>query len=565
MPEIAEVKNTGRESRQVIARLIDEGDEDQALEQLDSLLQEAPDDPQLLNMKGSIYARRADFVKAESIFNRVIGLDPEYADGYYNLGLVHSRQNRKSEAIENFLRVVKINPADSAAHNDLGVIYHSQGKTHLAKGHFIKALEASPLYKNALMNLFEICWDDGAYSEGLNWIEKFLKAASNNQQPQTDDDTVPLALERTTMEQSLVPAACSSPETDTRSTLTIKKKSSSLSDELFLKHVPKELWDKKNGNNIAVVADFNIAGQLSLLFRMINRYTTHKARLIILQGDYLSYDQDLILSSGNQQDYEEAVRVIENADFYHIGRFPKNFNDINWANILRPDNCLVQYYGSEMRNNADQVYRWHAENKITGLSAWDYTMLEKAPLFYHINLMCDFSRIKQCSPPGDVIRICHPPTNRQIKKTDMLIDVYERLKKKYPIELELIEGKSNEECLDIKSRCHITYDQVSVGIYGLSAIESMAAGHAVLCGISNFAASYHPDSPVVYVTEANLYHKLENLITSRKEIIRIGNSSKIWARMHHDPMKIIRQYLWIYDFVLHGHRYVEDPNSYLLN
>ncbi len=565
MPEIAEIKNTGSESRQVIARLIDEGDEDQALEQLDSLLQESPDDPELLNALGSVYARREDFGKAESIFNRVIGLDPEYADGYYNLGLVHSRQNRKSEAVENFLRVVKINPDDSAAHNDLGVIYHSQGKRHLAKGHFIKALEASPLYKNALMNLFEICWDDGAYSEGLSWIEIFLKAASNSQQPQTDDDTVPSALERMTKEQPVVPAAGSLPETDAKSTLTIKKKSSSLDDELFLKHVPEELRDKKNGKNIAVVADFNIAGQLSLLFRMINRYTTHKARLIILQGDYLSYDKDLILSSGNQQDYEEAVRVIENADFYHIGRFPKNFNDINWANVLRPDNCLVQYYGSEMRNNADQVYRWHAENKITGLSAWDYTMLEKAPLFYHINLMCDFSRIKQCSPPNDVIRICHPPTNRQFKKTDMLLDVYDKLKKKYPIELELIEGKSNEECLDIKSRCHITYDQVSVGIYGLSAIESMAAGHAVLCGISNFAASYHPDSPVVYVTEADLYHKLENLLTSRKEIIRIGNSSKIWARMHHDPMKIIRQYLWIYDFVLHGHRYVEDPNSYLLN
>jgi hypothetical protein len=106
---------------------------------------------------------------------------------------------------------------------------------------------------------------------------------------------------------------------------------------------------------------------------------------------------------------------------------------------------------------------------------------------------------------------------------------------------------------------------VSVGIYGLSAIESMAAGHAVLCGISNFAASYHPDNPIVYVTEDNLYNKLENLLRSRKEIARIGSTSKIWARMHHDPMKIIRQYLWIYDFVLHGHRYVEDPNAYLLN
>jgi hypothetical protein len=347
------------------------------------------------------------------------------------------------------------------------------------------------------MNLFEICWDDGAYSEGLDWIEKFLKAASDSQQPQADDNVASRASEATTVEPPVVPVAGSPLKTDTKTALTIKRRSSSSEDELFLKHVPEELRDKKSGKNIALVADFNIAGQLSLLFRMINRYTTHKARLIILQGDYLSYDKDLILSSGNQHEYEEAVRIIDSADFYHMGRFPKNFNDINWAGILRPDNCLVQYYGSEIRNNAEQIYRWHAENRIAGLSAWDYTMLQKAPLFYHINLMCDFSRIKQCSPPRDVIRICHPPTNRQFKKTDMLLDIYEKLKQKYPIELELIEGKSNDECLDIKSRCHITYDQVSVGIYGLSAIESMAAGHAVLCGISHFAASYHPDSPVV--------------------------------------------------------------------
>ncbi len=545
--------------------MIGEGNEDQALGQLHSLVQEAPDDPELLNTLGSIYARRGDLAKAESILIEVVGLDPEYADAHYNLGLVHSRQNRKSEAVEDFQKAIKINPRISAAHNDLGMIYKTRGKMDLAKGHFIKALEANPLYKSALVNLFEICLDDGAYSEGLNRIEKFLRAALNGKQPQAIDNIIPSVSERTTMEQSVVPNACLSLRTDTKRILTVKKKSSSLCDELFLKHVPDDLRDKKSGNNIAVVADFNVAGQLSLLFRMINRYTTHKARLIILQGDYISYDKDLILSSGNQQDYEEAVRVIENADFYHIGRFPENFKDINWSNILRPDNCLAQYYGSEMRNKAEQIYRWHKENKITGLSTWDYTMLEKAPLFYHINMMCDFSRVKQCSPPRDVIRICHPLIDGQSENTTVLLDAYERLKRKYRIELELIEGKSNEACLDIKSRCHITYDQLSAGIYGLSAIESMAAGHAVLCGISNFAASYHPDNPVVYVTEENLYDRMDNLLKSKKEIIRIGNTSRIWARMHHDPMKIIRQYLWIYDFVLHGHRHVEDPNSYLLN
>ena len=92
----------------------------------------------------------------------------------------------------------------------------------------------------------------------------------------------------------------------------------------------------------------------------------------------------------------------------------------------------------------------------------------------------------------------------------------------------------------------------------------MAAGHAVLCGISNFASSYHPDNPVVYVTEENLYDRLEYLLRNKEEITRIGNAGKIWARTHHDPMKLIRQYVWIYDLVMNGHRIVDDRDMFLL-
>ena len=64
--------------------------------------------------------------------------------------------------------------------------------------------------------------------------------------------------------------------------------------KLFEKHVPEALRAKKCGLNIAIVGDFNIAGQLTTLFRLINEKTIHRARCIILQGDYLSYDQDIV-------------------------------------------------------------------------------------------------------------------------------------------------------------------------------------------------------------------------------------------------------------------------------
>jgi len=567
MPEAIETKEKITISREELARLLENDDYPEAEEAIHTLLEQSPEDIELLNSLGSIYARRGDYFNAESTFRKVISIDPECGDAYYNLGLVHSRQSRKTEAVEDFLKAVEINPEDAAAHNDLGVLYHSQGKILLAKGHFIKALEANILYKRALMNLFEVCFDGDSYSEGLAWVESFLKATSVNGDltetiPAPDRDVI---TEVTNPELSEVKTDIVPERKPSSGALKITKKSHSKADDIFLKHVPEELREKKTGKNIAIIADFNIAGQLSLLFRMINRYTIHKARLVIIQDDYLSYDRDLILSRDGEKGRQEAFDVIEHADFYHMGRFPKPVEGVNWEEYLKPDNSLIQYYGSEIRANAVQLYKWHTQNRILGLSCWDYTMLENAPFFYHTNIMCDFSRIKQCSEPTDIIRICHPPTNRQFKKTDLFLSVVDKLKKKnYPFEVELIERMTNEECLDIKSRCHMTYDQISVGIYGLSAIESMAAGHAVLCGISNFATSYHPDNPVVYVTEENLYERLEYLLENKGEITRIGNAGKIWARTHHDPMKLIRQYVWIWDLVMNGHRIVDERDEFLL-
>lgn len=552
-------------TREEVASLIEKDNYDEAEKQVQALLEESPHDIDLLNTLGSIFAHRGDYYNAEVTFKKIVSENPKCGDAYYNLGLAHSKQSRFTEAIENYLKAVEIDPGDYAAHNDLGVLYYSQGKAHLAKGHFIKALETKPMYKRALMNLFEVCWDADSYSEGLAWIEKFLSAASENQDINNRAEiSSPLAI-GPGLNKKTNEIISSSEPSSIPGAIKLSKRPSSRADEIFLKHVPEELWERKTGKNIAIVADFNIAGQLSLLFRMINRYTIHKARLIIIQGDYLSYDKDLVLSKGNEDTQKEALQVIENADFYHMGRFPKDIDGVKWNDCLKPNNSLIQYYGSEIRTNAEQLYQWHTQNKILGLSCWDYTMLQNAPFFYHTNIMCDFSRIKPCAPPDDIIRICHPPTNRDFKKTELFLSVVDKLKKKgYPFEVELIEGKTNEECLDIKSRCHITYDQISVGIYGLSAIESMAAGHAVLCGISNFATSYHPDNPIVYATEENLLERLEYLLNNKEQITRVGNAGRIWAKTHHDPMKLIKQYVSIYDLVMNGHRLIENRDMFLL-
>ena len=335
--------------------------------------------------------------------------------------------------------------------------------------------------------------------------------------------------------------------------------------EIFSKHVPEELKAEKTGINIALIADFNIAGQITQLFRLINTKTIHRARCIILQGDYLTYDQDIVLSQNNPEDLNDAQDIIKNADFFHIGRFPKP-NKMNLALIdyLRPNNSIIQYFGSELRAHAKEIYNWHQRKKITGLAAWDFTMIENSPFFYHINMMFDAAKIQACPKPDGTIKIVHPTTNRKIKNTELFLDAVETLQRMHDVEAIVIEGKTNDECLKIKSQAHMAYDQISVGIYGVSAIESMAAGHVVFGAISNFAASVYPDNPIVWITPKNIVEKIEHYLINKEDMIKRSLAGKAWVKRHHNPNRILKQYLYLYDLIRNGHSYMESPDEQLI-
>lgn len=561
MPETLNTEDQKEISREDLVKYLESGNNPAAEEAIHALLEQSPEDVGLLNSLGSIYAQRGDYFNAEATFRKVVKLNPEYGDAYYNLGLVYSRQSRKTEAIEKFLKAIDINPRDFAAHNDLGVLYHSQGKELHAKSHFIKALEANILYKRALLNLFEVCWDADSYAEGLGWIEKYLNAAAPEfDSPDIETDAAP--------EQVVEPATKETSEEEPEKkpgTLRFTKKALPGADDIFLKHVPEELREEKSGVNIAMVADRNFAGQISLLFRLINRYTVHKARLIILRDYDACYDKDLVLSFDGDETRKEASDIIEKADFYHLWGAPEHIEEIDWDKYLTSCNSVIQYYGPGENSDTGQSCKWHSENGIMGLICGDQALPDNRPLFQHINLMCDFSRIKTCAPPKNVIRICHIPAKSQPGMDDLFLSVVEDLKKKgFSLETESVEGMTDEERLDTKSRCHITFEQASDGLSGLSAIESMAAGHVVICGVSNFVSGRHPDNPIVYVTEENLLDRLEFLLKNKRELERLGNSGRFWVRRNHDPMKLIRQYAWIYDMVMNGYRTVEDQDKYLL-
>lgn len=80
------------------------------------------------------------------------------------------------------------------------------------------------------------------------------------------------------------------------------------------------------------------------------------------------------------------------------------------------------------------------------------------------------------------VLIAHAPTNREVKSTAAFLEAVDRLRAEgHDIEVDLIEGRTWDECLERKARADIYFDQVKLG-YGNNSVECWGMGIPVIAG-----------------------------------------------------------------------------------
>lgn len=101
--------------------------------------------------------------------------------------------------------------------------------------------------------------------------------------------------------------------------------------------------------------------------------------------------------------------------------------------------------------------------------------------------------------PGDVVRIGHSPSKRAVKGTDtVFLPAVELLRKRgHHIEVDIIEGVSNDEALKRKARCHLFFDQAILPAYGLSAVEAMAMGIPTVTSLGRLSRTHPVNRPFI--------------------------------------------------------------------
>lgn len=125
----------------------EDGDFEDALQNLKKALTYAPYDPETNHYLGKTYLKLERYKEALQSFNRAWSRDPELSGLRYDMAVTHYKLKDYPIATYLFAEEAKENPQNVLARYYLGNCYFQRGRYQKASVHFLKAAEANPTIK----------------------------------------------------------------------------------------------------------------------------------------------------------------------------------------------------------------------------------------------------------------------------------------------------------------------------------------------------------------------------------------------------------------------------------
>ncbi len=118
-----------------------------------------------------------DNEKAIKLYEKVIKLNPNFFEAYYNLGVLYEKQEEKAKALRHYLKAIELNPSFSEVHCNLGNLYEEWEITKEAEKHYLKVAELNPNCFEVHCNLGNLYSEQGRNKEAE---EHYLKTIELN-------------------------------------------------------------------------------------------------------------------------------------------------------------------------------------------------------------------------------------------------------------------------------------------------------------------------------------------------------------------------------------------------
>jgi len=117
---------------------------------------------------------------AKDLYLKAIAENDCVADAYCNLGVLESRINNFSKAIDYFTLSLKHDPRHFEAHYNLANLYAELGNLQLAKVHYQMSIQLEPEFSNSHFNLGLTLAMLGESAEAVNELYQYKKLSEKD-------------------------------------------------------------------------------------------------------------------------------------------------------------------------------------------------------------------------------------------------------------------------------------------------------------------------------------------------------------------------------------------------
>jgi protein O-GlcNAc transferase len=162
------------------------GDNSQAETIWRKVLQVEPNNGKAYNNLGNALRRQGKLPEALAAHQKALQLNPNDAEAYVGIGNVLNAQGKQQEALACYKKALQLNPKLATAYNSLGIALRGQKKLDEAVAAYQKAIELDPKYAYAYYNLGNVLSDQkkldeavAAYQKAIQLNPKFAAAYNN--------------------------------------------------------------------------------------------------------------------------------------------------------------------------------------------------------------------------------------------------------------------------------------------------------------------------------------------------------------------------------------------------
>ncbi|NWF97987.1 MAG: tetratricopeptide repeat protein [Nitrospirae bacterium] len=134
-----------------------------------------PDNAFLLHNLGMTFLKKGDIDNAIISFQKALQLNQNLAYSCHALGLSYDIKGEYSEALKWYEKAIKIDSNIADAHNNIGIILQKMGKYPEAISSFKKALEINPKYAEVYSNMGLAYREYGLIDNSIEYYRKSLE------------------------------------------------------------------------------------------------------------------------------------------------------------------------------------------------------------------------------------------------------------------------------------------------------------------------------------------------------------------------------------------------------